>query len=231
MPKQIASEVEKSLRQRIAAGEWSHDGQLPAERDIAKEYAVARNTARRAINALVDEGVISRHVGRGTFVRPADEVDMNDILQRVTGVSPTDMMTVRRLVEPQAAAIAVTMASASQSRSLDRIEAKALFRGAAAGLLRPARRYRAHAQGPRRRRRLGRHAGAYECDRDEPVRATELERPACLKAIAAIPDVAHRSCRDVRSERDAARLWFPRPASRMPHACWRAFCIAPGAGV
>ncbi|MDF1777675.1 MAG: GntR family transcriptional regulator [Rhizobiaceae bacterium] len=113
MPKQIASEVEKSLRQRIAAGEWSHDGQLPAERDIAKEYAVARNTARRAINALVDEGVISRHVGRGTFVRPADEVDMNDILQRVTGVSPTDMMTVRRLVEPQAAAIAVTMASAS----------------------------------------------------------------------------------------------------------------------
>ena len=62
------SEIEGSLRKRIAAGEWAPTGRLPPERELAAEYGVARNTVRRAVEAIAHEGTVERHVGRGTFV-------------------------------------------------------------------------------------------------------------------------------------------------------------------
>ena len=64
----VAGTVEGSLRKRIAAGEWAASGRLPAERELAAQYGVARNTLRRAVEAIANDGTIERHVGRGTFV-------------------------------------------------------------------------------------------------------------------------------------------------------------------
>ncbi|MEU4420808.1 GntR family transcriptional regulator [Actinoplanes sp. NPDC024001] len=41
---------------------------LPAERDLAAAYGVARSTLRQAISELVMEGRLRAHRGRGTFV-------------------------------------------------------------------------------------------------------------------------------------------------------------------
>jgi GntR family transcriptional regulator len=41
---------------------------LPSERDLAEDLGVSRMTARRALSELMDEGRVSRAVGRGTFV-------------------------------------------------------------------------------------------------------------------------------------------------------------------
>ena len=38
MPKSVAAEVARSLRERIEAGEWSDTRRLPNERDLAAEY-------------------------------------------------------------------------------------------------------------------------------------------------------------------------------------------------
>lgn len=43
---------------------------LPPERDLAEHFGVARKTLRQAIDALVDEQVLKRVVGIGTFVVP-----------------------------------------------------------------------------------------------------------------------------------------------------------------
>ncbi|HLL11289.1 MAG TPA: GntR family transcriptional regulator [Rubrivivax sp.] len=59
----------KALRQRIVAGEWVPGIALPAEQVLARENEVALGTMRRALQALVDEGLIERVHGRGTFVR------------------------------------------------------------------------------------------------------------------------------------------------------------------
>ncbi|HZF78202.1 MAG TPA: GntR family transcriptional regulator [Rubrivivax sp.] len=59
----------KALRQRIVAGEWVPGVALPAEQVLARENEVALGTMRRALQALVDEGLIERVHGRGTFVR------------------------------------------------------------------------------------------------------------------------------------------------------------------
>ncbi len=112
MPKVVAVEIEGSLRKRIAAGEWAPTGRLPAERELAAEYGVARNTVRRAVKAIAHDGTVERHVGRGTFVN-GGAAELADIVQRVTGVSPADLMAARLIVEPQAAAIAAKNASSS----------------------------------------------------------------------------------------------------------------------
>ncbi|UYQ79046.1 GntR family transcriptional regulator [Glutamicibacter sp. JL.03c] len=43
---------------------------LPPERELAEHFGVARKTIRQAIDALVDEQVLKRVVGIGTFVVP-----------------------------------------------------------------------------------------------------------------------------------------------------------------
>ena len=41
---------------------------FPSERDLAEQFAVSRMTLRQAISLLVEEGVLERRVGSGTFV-------------------------------------------------------------------------------------------------------------------------------------------------------------------
>ena len=112
MPKMVAGAIEGALRKRIAAGEWSTTGRLPAERNLAAQYGVARNTVRRAVEEIAKDGTLERHVGRGTFVN-GGATELANILQRVTGVSPADLVAARLIVEPQAAAIAAKNASSS----------------------------------------------------------------------------------------------------------------------
>lgn len=64
--------VAERLRREIADGTWAAGAQLPVERELADELSVSVNTLRRAISRLVDEGVVQRRQGAGTFVLPAD---------------------------------------------------------------------------------------------------------------------------------------------------------------
>jgi len=109
-----ADDIAAALRERIAAGQWAKTGRIPPERDLARELNVARNTIRRAFDMLKKDGTVTRHVGRGTFVRSAGPSSLTDIAQRMAGASPADMMEVRLLVEPASAAFAATNASTTE---------------------------------------------------------------------------------------------------------------------
>ena len=58
----------KELRSRIAAGRYAGDTRLPTESDLVEEFALSRQTVRRAFVDLVAEGLVYRVPGRGTFV-------------------------------------------------------------------------------------------------------------------------------------------------------------------
>jgi DNA-binding FadR family transcriptional regulator len=118
MSRNLASDVAASLRHRITSGEWNNTKLLPNERDLASEYKVARNTLRRAIDAIEQEGMVSRHVGRGTIIRTESGDDLLGIMQRISGTSPLDIMNVRMIVEPQAAAAAAANASEADLTSI-----------------------------------------------------------------------------------------------------------------
>ena len=113
MPKQVAADVAASLRQRIKSGEWRKTGIMPNERLLAVEYGVARNTLRRAIEAVELDGLVNRQAGRSTLVKSETGDDLLDIMHRISGTSPLDIMNVRMIVEPQAAAAAAGNASAA----------------------------------------------------------------------------------------------------------------------
>ena len=57
------------LRHRVIDGEWPPGVSLPAETRLAAEHGVALGTLRRALELLVEEGLIERRHGKGTFVR------------------------------------------------------------------------------------------------------------------------------------------------------------------
>lgn len=119
MSRPVADEIARSLRQRIETGEWSDSRRMPPERDLASDYRVARNTIRRAMDLLEETGAVSRHVGRGTFVRHDATPSVGDILGRIEGSSPADMMEIRLLLEPSAAAFAATNASAADLAAVE----------------------------------------------------------------------------------------------------------------
>lgn len=68
-PMPLYYQVEKDMRNRIENGTWKLGEQLPSEGDLCTLYGVSRTTIRQAISALVDEGLIVRERGRGSFVR------------------------------------------------------------------------------------------------------------------------------------------------------------------
>lgn len=58
------------LRQQIASGRFRADDRLPSEAQLCQRYQVSPMTVRRAINTLLDQGLVLTSQGRGTFVRP-----------------------------------------------------------------------------------------------------------------------------------------------------------------
>ncbi|MFN9473169.1 GntR family transcriptional regulator [Acidovorax sp.] len=58
-----------ALRARVVAGEWPRGSALPSENLLAAEHQVALGTMRRALELLVEQGLIERIHGKGTFVR------------------------------------------------------------------------------------------------------------------------------------------------------------------
>ncbi|MBZ9738944.1 MULTISPECIES: FadR/GntR family transcriptional regulator [unclassified Mesorhizobium] len=114
MPKLVASDIATALKKRISSGEWIENGRIPPERDLAREFGVARNTMRRAVSFLEDEGTVVRHVGRGTFLTATNPASMAAVVGRMEGTSPADMMEIRQLLEPAAASFAATNASAME---------------------------------------------------------------------------------------------------------------------
>lgn len=65
----LSMRLRGDLVARIRAGEWSPGAPLPSGRTMAADTDVAVRTMRRAILSLVDEGLLRRRQGAGTFVR------------------------------------------------------------------------------------------------------------------------------------------------------------------
>jgi GntR family transcriptional regulator len=64
----LYQQLQRALRQAIVENRLTADEALPPERDMAVEFSVSRITVRKAIDALVEEGLVVRRQGAGTFI-------------------------------------------------------------------------------------------------------------------------------------------------------------------
>lgn len=60
-------ELAAQLREAIARGDYAGGRRLPTEAELGKLHKVSRQTVRRALQDLVNEGLVFRVRGRGTF--------------------------------------------------------------------------------------------------------------------------------------------------------------------
>jgi GntR family transcriptional regulator len=88
-------QLHEILQGMIRAGEWQPGDMIPPESELIKRYKVSRTTVRQVLDLLVNEGLIFRQRGRGTFVsHPTVEKALVRILSftedmRRRGVTPS----------------------------------------------------------------------------------------------------------------------------------------------
>ena len=56
------------IMHQISTGKIANGGRLPAERDLLAQLSISRVTLRRALQSLVEEGVLKPSHGRGWYV-------------------------------------------------------------------------------------------------------------------------------------------------------------------
>lgn len=141
---QHADQTLTKLRQLIASGGLGAGGRIPPERTLANEMGVGRRSLRRALEILEQEGQITRHQGRGTFVQdksapvaaPAVLRARDGDLAVATALSaipfdrileftnPLEVIEVRLAVEPVIARLAALRASQADIRRLQLLVAE-----------------------------------------------------------------------------------------------------------
>ncbi|MGV7208579.1 FadR/GntR family transcriptional regulator [Oxalobacteraceae bacterium A2-2] len=102
----VADRIQDLIRsENIAAGE-----RLPSERDLSTKLSVSRASLREALIALELGGVIEVRGGSGVYVSEQPEVDTT---LPEAGPGPFEVLSARRLIEAEIAAIAARVASDS----------------------------------------------------------------------------------------------------------------------
>ena len=83
-------------------------------------FGVSRAALRKALALLEAEGMIWRHIGRGTFIgdRPPDEVPGLSAITRAT--HPEEVIEVRLLIEPHISQLAARRATAANIDAMAR---------------------------------------------------------------------------------------------------------------
>jgi DNA-binding FadR family transcriptional regulator len=109
------------LAQSIRLGVLVEGDRLPPERELAETFGVSRVTLREAIRALRDAGLVESRRGRGggTFVAapPKQRRRSRDKIEEAIGHSLEDVLALRRIVEPGAAALAATRTLSASDRA------------------------------------------------------------------------------------------------------------------
>ncbi|MEM7753426.1 MAG: FCD domain-containing protein [Pseudomonadota bacterium] len=118
------SQTRNALASWLAESGATPGDRLPPERDLSERLGVTRGELRKAMTALEAEGLVERHVGRGTFLREstADDTLYEPLVRRMAEVtSPHDAMMARLSLEPELAGYAAIHAAPrhlSEARNL-----------------------------------------------------------------------------------------------------------------
>lgn len=117
--------IVRDLGMRIVTGALKPGERLPGEATLLGEYGVSRPVLREAVRVLVAKGLVLSRQRAGAIVRPRNEWHLLDpdvlywlIQSQPQGEFVETLLTVRRIFEPAAAAIAARSASDAALRGI-----------------------------------------------------------------------------------------------------------------
>lgn len=142
MPKRLSDEIASRVRALIEEQNLEAGMKLPAERQLALQLGVSRNSLREALAKLVSEGVLVSRRGGGTFVRWQHETwsEQNIVqpLKMLMANDPDysfDILEARHAIEASTAWHAAMRATAADKEKSD----SALMRRSAKTRISPPR--------------------------------------------------------------------------------------------
>ncbi|WP_150538657.1 GntR family transcriptional regulator [Actinobacillus vicugnae] len=62
-------QIKYELQKFLAENSWSFEQAIPSEQELASTYDASIGTVRKAVECLVEEGVLIKHQGKGTFLK------------------------------------------------------------------------------------------------------------------------------------------------------------------
>lgn len=129
----LTQQLTHDIGTTIVQGKYNESGRLPSEADLCAEYEVSRTAMREAVKMLSAKGMISSRPKQGIKVEPQSRWNMfdTDVLEWILSSSPSlallkEFTQMRFAIEPQAAALAATNATAQDiallQRAIERME-------------------------------------------------------------------------------------------------------------
>lgn len=112
-----ASQVLSKLRTLIAEHPYQPGMKLPPERQLAQKWRVGRPAVREAIKALTVLDVLESRRGDGTYVKSLCGLSMGwtaKIEEFNTDFDMVELLEVRKMIEPRAAALTTVRATSDQ---------------------------------------------------------------------------------------------------------------------
>jgi DNA-binding FadR family transcriptional regulator len=99
------------LKRYVEDTGFGHNDRLPPERALCGAFGVSRGELRKALAVLEDDGLIWRHVGRGTFIGARPVHNLSDVAYLGELASPAQVLTARIAIEPELARLAALYGS------------------------------------------------------------------------------------------------------------------------
>ena len=121
VPQMVRSQnahVIERIKHFIADNGLVHNQRLPSERAFCRQLGMSRADLRKALAEMETDGLIWRHVGRGTFIgsRPVHNLDDVAFLKQLA--NPAQMMEARLAIEPELAGLAALQGTKSDLETI-----------------------------------------------------------------------------------------------------------------
>jgi GntR family transcriptional regulator, transcriptional repressor for pyruvate dehydrogenase complex len=120
----VTDDAIEKIGELIASGEWGPGTRLPREADLALQLGLSRNSLREAVRALSLARVLEVRQGDGTYVSSLEPGELLEpttfATQLLHGRTVLELFEVRRMLEPEAAAMAALRADDETKEDLRR---------------------------------------------------------------------------------------------------------------
>ena len=122
-----SAEAAAEIRRAIKNGDFQPFERLPASRQLATNFGIARNTLREALATLEREGLVETRAGSGTYVTAPERAAPPQVMEEAT---PLELIDARFALEPHICRLDVMYGRREDFEELealcDRMEASAL---------------------------------------------------------------------------------------------------------
>lgn len=102
----IYVQIHNKIKKAIENGKWQIGDRIPSERALSETFNVSRMTLRQAVQTLVEEGILQRKVGSGTYVasqkvqeKMSGTTSFTDIM-RAQGKTPSSKVVSYHVADP-----------------------------------------------------------------------------------------------------------------------------------